>query len=156
MVLTAPDESDRSTTSTSTSADFTGLTQGVTYAAQVFAVNSAGESGGSGVATVQIAVEEPSFVVVEGDILENTTWTADKVWVLNKPTFVGRDCGADGNDPDCVQATLTIEPGTTIVGETDLPQPTPPAPTARPRPTRSSSSPPTTPGASATGGTGAA
>lgn len=121
VVLTAPSESDRTETSTSTSVDFTGLTAGVTYAAQVFAVNTAGEAG-SAVATAQIAEEEASFVVVEGDILQNTTWTADKVWVLRQPTFVGRDCGPDGNDPDCVEATLTIEPGTTIVGRTNLPQ----------------------------------
>lgn len=122
VVLSAPGETDRSQTATATSVDFAGMTPGVTYAAQVFAVNTAGESGGSGVATVLVDEEEADFVVVEGDILENTTWTRDKIWILNKPTFVGRDCGAAGNDADCVQATLTIEPGTTILGQTDLSQ----------------------------------
>jgi len=63
-----------------------------------------------------------TFVEVTTDILGNTTWTKDKVWVLMQPIFVGVDCGADGQDPDCVPATLTIEPGTTVVGKTDLPQ----------------------------------
>jgi hypothetical protein len=32
------------------------------------------------------------------------------------------DCGTDGTDPDCVAATLTIEPGTTIIGQSDIAQ----------------------------------
>jgi hypothetical protein len=58
-------------------------------------------------------------VDVNENILANTTWTADKVWVLKKPVVVGVDCGADGNSASCIAATLTIEPGTTIVGETN-------------------------------------
>jgi hypothetical protein len=121
VVLSAPGENDRTETTSSTSVDFSGLTAGTTYAAQVFAVNTAGETG-SALATVLVDEEEPGFVEVNADILENTTWTSDKVWILTQPIFVGRDCGPDGNDPDCVQATLTIEPGTTILGRFDLPQ----------------------------------
>lgn len=120
-VVTTSGETDRTETTTSTSVDFAGLTPGTTYAVQVFSINAVGEAGSS-VATARIDEEEPTFVVVEGDILQNTTWTADRIWILKQPTFVGRDCGADGNAADCVQATLTIEPGTTILGRTDLSQ----------------------------------
>ncbi len=119
--LSTPGESARSESTTGTSVDFTGLTPGATYAATVTATNTAG-SATSTAATAQIADEEPDFVVVENDILADVTWTADKTYVLRQPTFVGRDCGTDGSDPDCVEATLTIEPGTTIVGRTNLPQ----------------------------------
>ena len=104
-----------------TTATFTGLTAGQSYTAQVTATNTAG-SANSTIATAQIPEEEPTFVEITGDILTNTTWTSDKVWVLTQPIFVGRDCGADGAAANCVQATLTIEPGTTVVGKTDLPQ----------------------------------
>jgi hypothetical protein len=53
---------------------------------------------------------------VDADILADRTWSADTVYVLVKPVFVGADCGADGTAAGCVQATLTIEPGTTIIG----------------------------------------
>ncbi len=121
VVLTTSGESDRTETTTGTTADFAGLTQGSTYAVQVFAVNSAGEAGSS-VTLAEIEEAEPTFVVVEGDVLTNTTWTADKVWVLRQPTFVGTDCGTDGNKAGCVQATLIIEPGTTVLGRTNLSQ----------------------------------
>jgi hypothetical protein len=124
VLLTAPGESDRTQNTSdgaTTSLDFTGLTQGQTYAGQVVAVNSAGEAASS-IATAQVPEAAPTYVEISSDILENTTWTADKVWVLTQPIFVGKDCGADGNAADCVAATLTIEPGTTVVGKTDLPQ----------------------------------
>ncbi len=121
VVLTTSGESDRTETVTGTSATFSGLTEGNTYAAQVTAVNSAGETAG-GSATDTVAAAEPGYIVVENDILTNTTWTADKIWILNKPTFVGQDCGTDGTKAGCVQATLTIEPGTTILGQTQLSQ----------------------------------
>lgn len=124
VVLTAPGETDRTETTsdaTTTSVDFTGLTEGQTYAGQVVAVNTDGEAASS-IATAEIPEAAPTFVEITTDILENTTWTADKTWVLTQPIFVGVDCGADGADPDCQPATLTIEPGTTVVGKTDLPQ----------------------------------
>lgn len=121
VVLTSPGEANQTQTVTDAAAAFAGLTAGATYAAQVFAVNSAGEAG-STVVTGLIPETEPTFVVVTGDILANTTWTSDMVWILQQPTFIGVDCGADGSDPDCVQATLTIEPGTTVLGKTALSQ----------------------------------
>ena len=59
-------------------------------------------------------------VEVTGTITDDVTWTSDNVYRLNGPVFVGVDCGTDGADPDCDTAVLTIEPGTTIIGETDI------------------------------------
>ena len=118
--LATPGETTRSQNG-ETSATFTGLTAGATYTGQVFAVNTVGETPSAAV-SARIAEEVPTFVVVTRDILENTTWTSDKVWILQQPTFVGSDCGIDGTRSGCVEATLTIEPGTTVLGRTDLPQ----------------------------------
>ena len=118
--LSSPGESARSQ-SGEMSATFTDLTAGATYTGQVFAINSVSETPSAAV-TAQIPEETPTFEVVTEDILENTTWTSDKVWILQQPTFVGSDCGIDGAKSGCVEATLTIEPGTTILGRTDLPQ----------------------------------
>ena len=121
VVLTASGEADRVETTTSSSVEFSGLTYSLTYAATVYAVNSAGEAAAP---AVTVTIDDPveTFVEVSTDILSNVTWTADKVWVLTQPIFVGVDCGVDGSAASCVEATLTIEPGTTIVGKTDLPQ----------------------------------
>lgn len=124
VVLSTPGEQNRTETTqdaATTTVEFAGLTAGATYAAQVFAVNSSGEAGSS-LSTAEIPEDAPTFVEVSSDILANTTWTSDVVWVLTQPIFVGVDCGRDGNAPDCVPATLTIEPGTTVVGKTDLAQ----------------------------------
>ncbi len=53
-------------------------------------------------------VEENGACVLEGEILEDTTLTADKSWLLRSAVRVGDD----GSD-----VTLTIEPGTTVYGE---------------------------------------
>jgi len=50
---------------------------------------------------------------VTGPILTDTTFTADKKWVLKGGVFVG-----DDTDPTAAPTTLTIEPGTTIFGDT--------------------------------------
>jgi hypothetical protein len=123
VTLSTPGEADRtaSTDASTLTATFNDLTRGSTYAGQVTATNSAGSTA-SGIATAEIPEEEPSFVEVAGDIVTDTRWTNDKTWVLTQPIFVGTDCGPDGTDPDCVEATLTIDPGTTILGKTDLPQ----------------------------------
>ncbi|NIQ59286.1 MAG: fibronectin type III domain-containing protein, partial [Gemmatimonadetes bacterium] len=60
-------------------------------------------------------------VVVTNDIMADATWTSGNVYVLDGIVFVGDDCGQDGgvDDPgNCsgTSVTLTIEPGTTIVG----------------------------------------
>ena len=104
-----------------TTVDFPGLTPGTTYAVVVTAINSSGQTLANP-ATVDVASAVPTFIEVTADVLTNTTWTADKVWVITQPIFVGQDCGIDGMAAGCVQATLTIEPGTTVVGKTSLSQ----------------------------------
>ncbi|MGD2068474.1 MAG: fibronectin type III domain-containing protein [Gemmatimonadota bacterium] len=97
---------------------FTGLDPATTFLVQVFALNDQGEIG----STAVTVTTQSSVVEVTDDIDANTTWTSDRVYLLTQPIFVGTDCGADGMDPDCNSVTLTIEPGTTILGQTDLPQ----------------------------------
>lgn len=121
VVLSGGGDTESAELDTETSVDFEGLSAGVTYAAVVTAINDAGQASADPV-TVTVEDEEPTFITVTDDILTDTTWTADKVWVLEQPIFVGRDCGADGAAAECVEATLTIEPGTTVVGKTDLDQ----------------------------------
>ena len=53
-------------------------------------------------------VDEGGACVLEGAILEDTTLTADRAWLLRG----GVQVGDDGSD-----VTLTIEPGTTVYGE---------------------------------------
>jgi hypothetical protein len=65
------------------------------------------------------AVQEDGFscdgnvCIVSGPILTDTTLTADKKWVLKGGVFVG-----DDSDPTAAPSTLTIEPGTTVFGDT--------------------------------------
>ncbi|MGD2044638.1 MAG: fibronectin type III domain-containing protein [Gemmatimonadota bacterium] len=124
VTLSTPGETDRTETTAdaaTTTVEFTGLTQGSTYAALVVAINGDGETAGA-IKTAMIDPAAPTYVDVTEDILSDKTWTSDKVWRITKPIFVGVDCGTDGADPDCVSATLTIEPGTTVVGQTNLSQ----------------------------------
>jgi hypothetical protein len=65
---------------------------------------------------------EANIIEVTDDIEGNVTWTSNNLYVLTQPVFVGVDCGTDGSKEGCVEATLTIEPGTTIVGKSDIPQ----------------------------------
>jgi hypothetical protein len=53
-------------------------------------------------------VEENGACILEGAITESVTLTADKPWLLRSAVTVGDDSSA---------VTLTIEPGTTIYGE---------------------------------------
>lgn len=122
VVLSASGETDREQVVTATEATFGQLTADRTYAATVFARNGTGSSGAGGPAVVDTDAEPEAFVNVTSDIVADATWTSDRVWVLTQPVFVGVDCGADGMAAGCQPATLTIEPGTTILGRTDLPQ----------------------------------
>jgi hypothetical protein len=53
--------------------------------------------------------------ILPGTMTEDAHLTADRVWELAGSIFVGEDSPAPGNE-----VTLTIEPGTKIVGLTDL------------------------------------
>lgn len=123
LVTTGETKRTQDVGASATSATFTGLTDGATYAAQVFTINSAGETG-SAIATATIGTPTQTFVDVFTDVDQNTTWTADKKWLLNGPIFVGTDCGPDPASPlpGCNAVTLTIEPGTTILGNVNPPQ----------------------------------
>jgi len=59
-------------------------------------------------------------IVDVATVQANTTWTSDNIYRLTQPVLVGTDCGADGSAAGCNAVTLTIEPGTTIVGAADL------------------------------------
>ncbi len=56
---------------------------------------------------------EGDVCTVTGPILADTTFTADKKWVLKGGVFVG-----DDTDPAKAPSVLTIEPGTQIFGDT--------------------------------------
>lgn len=60
---------------------------------------------------------------LSGTITDDTTLDAGTTWFLDGQVLVGVDCGPDGNAQDCDPATLTIEPGTTVMG---MQQPTDP------------------------------
>jgi len=93
-----------------TETGFGNLTSGATYTASVVGVNSSGSSTATASGPADVAAD---MVMVRGTITSNTTWTRDNTYVLQGPVFVGEDGG--------VNATLTIEPGTTIIGDTDPP-----------------------------------
>lgn len=98
---------------------FDDVGRGVTYSAQVFSIGADGDEAASAALTVEVPSPDDPIVHVYDDVLANTTWTSDRVYVLHGPIFIGRDVGADGTNDDGIEATLTIEPGTTILG---LPQ----------------------------------
>ncbi|MBY0433022.1 MAG: Ig-like domain repeat protein [Cyclobacteriaceae bacterium] len=60
---------------------------------------------------------------VSGRITASTTWTADKIWKINGFVYVGSDVIPAGATSPVVgaTATLTIEAGTVIMGETSSP-----------------------------------
>lgn len=70
---------------------------------------------GNQVITVS-AAQEKARVTVSGILEGNITWTKDKVYVLNGFVRVGEDKSVDGSQITKT-GTLTIEPGTVIVGD---------------------------------------
>lgn len=115
VVLSTTGEADREQTVTlpDTTATFDGLTDGTTYAATVTAISSGGQTPASAV----LAVVDEKIVQVFDDILANTTWETGKTYVLRGPIFVGSDIDNGGT-----AATLTIQPGVTVLGDVDPPQ----------------------------------
>ncbi len=95
-------------TSSETSADVTGLTTSATYRFRVVAVAGTTKSTPSN-PSAPFTVPDEVFEIITGDITTNTTFTADKTWVLSGFIKVGNG------------ATLTIEPGTKVVGDFDIP-----------------------------------
>lgn len=70
----------------------------------------------SNLATVAVTVSSRTIVNVSGVISQNTTWTADKIYKLQGFVRVGDDAKRSGGT-DITGVTLTIEPGTLILGE---------------------------------------
>lgn len=70
----------------------------------------------SNLATVAVTVSSRTVVNVSGVISQNTTWTADKIYKLQGFVRVGDDAKRSGGT-DVTGVTLTIEPGTLILGE---------------------------------------
>ena len=65
------------------------------------------------------ATEDSPICRLSGTLLGDIDLTADTLWVLSGGVFVGEDAGGDAANPDAdaETGTLTIEAGTTIVGE---------------------------------------
>jgi hypothetical protein len=89
---------------------FGGLTSGASYTASVVGVNSDGASPDATSGSADVA---DHMVMVRGTLTSNVTWTRDNIYVLQGPVFVGVD--------KTTAVTLTIKPGTTIIGDTDPP-----------------------------------
>ena len=70
----------------------------------------------SNLATVAVTVSSKTIVDVTGVISANTTWTADKIYKLKGFVRVGDDAKRGGGT-NVTGVTLTIEPGTIIIGE---------------------------------------
>ena len=67
---------------------------------------------------VEVVGSSPLACQISGTFTADATLTNDIVWVLTGGVFVGEDVGGDVTpDPTAATATLTIEPGTTIVGQ---------------------------------------
>lgn len=70
----------------------------------------------SNLSTVAVTVSSKTVVNVAGVISTSTTWTADKIYKLQSFVRVGDDAKRSGGT-NVTGVTLTIEPGTVIIGE---------------------------------------
>jgi len=68
-----------------------------------------GAGGGGGAGCPAGTNAEGAVCVLQGEITQNLTLTADKTWLLRGGVFVGNDVDS---------TVLTIQPGTTVFGET--------------------------------------
>jgi len=82
---------------------------------------AAGCASGTSTQSLTLGGVDATACVVTGNVLSDITLTADGVYVLSGPVFVGTDGGAAPAGGATVQGegpTLTIPAGATIVGET--------------------------------------
>ncbi len=70
----------------------------------------------SNLGTIAITVTSKVVVNVSGIISTNTTWTADKIYLLDGFVRVGDDAKRSGGT-DITNVTLTIEAGTVVMGK---------------------------------------
>lgn len=96
-------------TPTSTTYDDTTVQPNTTYRYRVAATGEGGQSQFSGEASVTTPTEGPRTATISADITSNRTLYADTVYQLSG--FIKVRNGA----------TLTIQPGTTILGDYDIP-----------------------------------
>jgi hypothetical protein len=89
--------------------DDSGLTASTTYRYRVAATGSGGTSAASGEVVVTTAEPGEAFATIDADITSDRTLYADTLYQLSGFIKVGNG------------ATLTIEPGTTIVGDYQIP-----------------------------------
>lgn len=100
---------------------------GTNYVITFTSTDKKDQNSNVGVFTVTVSnVPSKPLVQVTENITTNTTWTKDKIYVLNKLIRVGTDLrpgdGAPGAAPVVsATATLTIEAGTVIYGQTGTP-----------------------------------
>ena len=85
-----------------------GLTAGTMYRYRVYARRGTQQSVASSEATITIPVSGPKERIVAGSISANQTWYSDSLYILQGFVKV------------VSPATLTIQPGTRIVGDSDV------------------------------------
>jgi hypothetical protein len=70
----------------------------------------------SNLGSIAVTVTSKEVVTVSGIISTNTTWTADKIYLLDGFVRVGDDAKRSGGTT-ITNVTLTIEPGTIVMGK---------------------------------------
>lgn len=112
--VTGPDEFSEEAAAGTNEVRFDGLSEGETYSVVVTAINDVDETAAAG---VNVNILEDVVLVVD-DLLADVTFTSDNTYLLQGPVFVGSDIDSPGG----VAVTLTIEPGTTILGDVNIPE----------------------------------
>jgi hypothetical protein len=112
--VTGPDEFSEDPAAGTNEVRFDGLSEGETYSVVVTAINDVDETAAAG---VDVDILENVVFVVD-DFLADVTFTSDNTYLLQGPVFVGSDIDSPGG----VAVTLTIEPGTTILGDVNIPE----------------------------------
>jgi len=75
------------------------------------------EGQSSNIATYSVTVSSKNIVTKSGVIGASETWTADNIYKLSGYVRVGDDATRGGTATTITGVTLTIEPGTVIIGE---------------------------------------
>jgi hypothetical protein len=133
LVNGAPDAAfpDKSLSGTSTTSDFSytipvSASVGTVVNFSFQATDNKGQKSTS--VLVKVAASAKQVVQVTADITSDVTWTSDKIYVLNGFRRVGEDIkpgtGGPGVAPvitTAKKATLTIQPGTVILGKKGTP-----------------------------------
>ena len=98
------------------------LTLSMACSAALLTACGGGGGGGSSSSPEPVTPVVPETEVISGNILENKTLTSDRTWILQGVVNVGDGSNRIENLADITNAnnvTLTIEPGTNIVADSD-------------------------------------